>query len=74
MIAETSYLEEEADQVKFFATYSFVNNSLEERFVDLLLSMDQQKVEVNPEEMCSVDLTEIVEDLKAVTQQKCNGI
>lgn len=54
----------EMDQNKFFAAYSCVNNSLEERFIELLLLMDGHNAEFNLEDGYSVDFTKAFDAIK----------
>ena len=42
VMEEASCLQTESDQNKFFVSYSSVNNSLEEKFIKLLLLIDGQ--------------------------------
>lgn len=61
----------EVDQVKFFTAYPVVNNALEERFVDLLLSMDKEKshdVGAN-----TVDMAQVMEALDGIALQTFTG-
>ena len=72
VVGTSTDLEAESSQESFFAAYSLVNNSLEERFIDLLLLLDGQQISIKLEEMCSIDLSVVVEALKVVSLN-CNS-
>lgn len=61
---EAEKLQGEMDQTKFFSAYSCINNSLEERFIELLLLMDSQNADFNLDSSFSVDFTEALDGLK----------
>ena len=46
--------------------YSSINNSLEERFIELLLLIDGQKADFNPKERFSIDFSGILDALKDI--------
>lgn len=67
VVCNSNDLEAEASPESFFAVYSLVNNSLEERFIDLLLLLDGQQTSSKLEERCSIDISRVVEALKVVS-------
>ncbi len=70
VITNADDLEREQDQDSFFGAYSSVNNSLEERFVDLLLLMDRCKSQTRPSKSREINFSEFLEE---VTLLRCHG-
>lgn len=70
VVCAANDLEEETDAGNFFAAYSQINNSLEQMFIELLLLMDGYKIDSKPQARAMVDLSGVIEALKAVTLQK----
>jgi len=74
VIDDASRLENEVDQAKFFTKYPMVNHSLEESFLSLLLLLENwSNADVYLQESGLVDLTEMVEAIKAIALKKKCG-
>lgn len=73
VVCAANELGKELDPSNFFAAYSQINNSLEQMFIDLLLLMDSCKTNGKPEERAVVDLSGVIEALKAVTLKQSEG-
>lgn len=73
VVGAANDLGKEMDPGNFFAAYSQVNNSLEQMFIDLLLLMDSCKTGSKQEKRAVVDLSGVIEALKAVTLKQSEG-
>ena len=74
VVCDANELEKEADPGAFFGSYSQINNSLEQMFIDLLLLMDGCASDVVHEERTVIDLSGVTEALKAVTIRRLDGM
>ena len=69
VIDEASNLQREKDQAKFFVGYSSITNSLEERFIELLLLINDKKIDFGSEKRM-IDFTRVFDALKDITISK----